>query len=104
MLSQKLKSLRATKGISQVKLAEQMGVTQGTVGKWETNRRIPDVEMLRKLSNYFSVSIDYLLDNDQSPELLLLARISELPKEDKDKLIDEFSDTIEAYLKNRKSE
>ncbi|MCL2070755.1 MAG: helix-turn-helix domain-containing protein [Oscillospiraceae bacterium] len=103
MLPQRLKQLRADKAINQIQLAEKMGVTQGTVGKWETGKRTPDAEMLRKLSNYFTVPIDYLLSDGQSAELLLLTRISGLTDEDRGKLLNQFSDTIDVYLRNRQN-
>ena len=99
MLAQKLKQLRADKGISQAVLAEAMEVTQGTVGKWETARRIPDAETLRRLSRYFEVPIDYLLNDgtDEDDEVILLyRRLHRLPKEVVKTLIDE---TIDSYLK-----
>ena len=35
--------------------------------KWETGKRMPDTDMLRKIAQFFNVSIDYLLDNEKSP-------------------------------------
>ena len=64
MLSQKLKELRRVHGLSQAALAELFEVTQQSVGRWETDQAYPSIETLKKLSNYFSVSIDYLLDNE----------------------------------------
>ena len=107
MFAQKLKRLRADKGINQIQLSEKMGVTQGTVGKWETNKRTPDVEMLRKISDYFEVPVDYLISDDEAPELLLLYRQlscrSGLSEEDRDRLINEFSDTIDIFLRNKQN-
>ncbi|MCL2634711.1 MAG: helix-turn-helix domain-containing protein [Oscillospiraceae bacterium] len=100
MLAQRLKQLRAEKGINQIELAQKMGVTQGTVGKWETEKRVPDVEMLHKLAAYFSVPIDFLLGPDTG--LILLARnLSGIPEKERDELINVFNSTMENYLKNK---
>ena len=66
MLWDRLKSLRATHGISQADLAKKLGVTQQAVGRWEREQTSPDYFMLKKLSQFFGVSIDYLLSNDDN--------------------------------------
>ena len=49
------------KGISQIALAQQLGLTQQAVGKWETGRSSPDPSTVAALASYFNVSSDYLL-------------------------------------------
>ena len=61
MFAETLKKLRRTKKISQVALAEHLGITQQAVGKWETGRSQPDPQTLRSLADYFDVTTDYLL-------------------------------------------
>lgn len=61
MLAQRLKELRKQKKVSQMKLAEAMGVTQQAVGKWEKGHCTPDPEMVRRLADYFFTSTDDLL-------------------------------------------
>ncbi|MBP3447714.1 MAG: helix-turn-helix domain-containing protein [Clostridia bacterium] len=56
-----IKYLRKEKGISQQKLADKLGVSRSTIAMWETGQSQPDNDMLKKLSEIFSVSIDYLL-------------------------------------------
>lgn len=54
----------------------------------ENEEREPDTKMLKQLANYFNVSIDYLLDNEESikeNELVKLER--KLKKDDKERLI-----------------
>ena len=46
MFADRLKTLRAEKGITQVQLAEILGVTKGTVAMWETGKREPNFETL----------------------------------------------------------
>ncbi|MGL4606206.1 MAG: helix-turn-helix domain-containing protein [Eubacteriaceae bacterium] len=58
----KFKQLRKELGFSQVALAETLGVTQTAVSQWETGKSNPDIEILKKLSKSYHVTIDYLLD------------------------------------------
>lgn len=58
---QMLRYLRETKGISQAELAKKIGITSAAVGMYEQGKREPDIEKLKKLANYFDVSLDTLL-------------------------------------------
>ncbi|MBQ6846803.1 MAG: LexA family transcriptional regulator [Oscillospiraceae bacterium] len=60
-----LKKLREVKGVSQSKLASDFGISQGTVGNWESGIREPNFETISKLAIYFNVSVDYLLGNSE---------------------------------------
>ena len=63
-----LKSLRENAGYSQAAFARKIGVAQSTVGNWESGSREPNIETLNKLSDFFGVSVDYLLGRDNPPE------------------------------------
>lgn len=58
-----LKKLREEKGLAQSELGEKLGISPSTVGMYEQGRRVPDVPILKKMSAFFNVSIDYLLEN-----------------------------------------
>lgn len=62
----RLKQLRENKGISQSQLASDFGISQGTVGNWESGIREPNFETISKLANFFNVSVDYLLGNSDA--------------------------------------
>ena len=66
MLGQKLKEIRKRFGLSQENLAEIMNVSRQAITKWETNEGLPDVSNLQELSKVFNLTIDYLLDDDNS--------------------------------------
>ena len=69
MFAERLKTLRKSRyGLSQAKLADELGVTQQAVGRWEKGLNMPDNSILVKLADYFSVSIDYLQGRDDSPQ------------------------------------
>ena len=56
-----LKILREEKGIGQVQLANTLGVSKGIISLWENGLREPGMFSLMLLSQYFGVSIDYLV-------------------------------------------
>ena len=62
-----LKSLRESKKMTQQELSNILKVSPSAIGMYENGRRSPDYETLRKISNLFHVSIDYLLSNEQQP-------------------------------------
>jgi len=62
--------LRRERKISQKELGSLIGVAQNTVCNWEKGNREPDNESLRRMSEYFGVSVDYILGlSDESKEL-----------------------------------
>lgn len=64
MFAETLKTLRKSKGLTQIQLAQELKVANGTIGMWETGKREPDFDTLSVLSDYFGVSYDYLLSSD----------------------------------------
>lgn len=60
-LNERIKNLRKEKGWTQLKLAEQLNITDKAVSKWEAGEGNPDILLLPKLAEMFGVSIDYLL-------------------------------------------
>ncbi len=64
MLSEKLFKLRKNRGLSQEQLAEQLNVSRQAISKWEQGTAVPESEKLIRISNYFGVTVDYLLKND----------------------------------------
>lgn len=63
MFGDRLKNLREDADLKQKELGKALDVTSQTISGWEINRTKPDYEMLKKIANYFGVSIDYLLGN-----------------------------------------
>ncbi len=60
-ISKTLKRLRAEKGITQEELAKLLFISRQSVSSWENDRTQPDIEMLGRLSEIFSVSIEELI-------------------------------------------
>lgn len=65
----RLKDLRNSRGISQVKLAMDLNVNQNSISRYESGLREPDYNTLIKIADYFKVSIDYLLYRTENPKL-----------------------------------
>ena len=65
----RLKDLRTSRGVSQVKLAMDLNVNQNSISRYESGLREPDYNTLIKITDYFNVSIDYLLYRTENPEL-----------------------------------
>lgn len=57
----RLSELRKEKGLSQQELADLFEISKSAIAMYETDRREPDNETLKKLATYFNVSTDYLL-------------------------------------------
>lgn len=64
MFGDTLKKLRISHNLNQVQLASGLNVSKQTVSSWENNNILPSIEMLVKISRYFSVSTDFLLELD----------------------------------------
>ena len=60
-LPEKLYTLRKKSGLSQEQLAEALNVSRQAISKWEGGSATPESDKLLALSNYFGVSLDYLL-------------------------------------------
>ena len=59
--SERLKELRADKGVGQIELAKAINVSKGIISLWENDLREPKMSNLIELAKYFEVSIDYLV-------------------------------------------
>lgn len=94
MLKEILKAERAKKGISQKELAKHIGVSQQTIGSWETGRTEPSQEMLKALASFFDISIDYLLNN-QNPDNSAITK--DLTKQQQVSY-EQFKETAKAYF------
>lgn len=65
---ERLRALRKEKKLSQKELGKQLGLAESTISMYERNERQPDFEIQKKISEIFSVSIDYLVTGEQNIE------------------------------------
>lgn len=76
--NEKLQMLRKQKGLTQEELAEVLYVSRTAISKWESGRGYPNIDSLKQIANFFSVTIDELLSCD---EVLIVAEEDTKQKE-----------------------
>ncbi|MBQ5676105.1 MAG: helix-turn-helix transcriptional regulator [Lachnospiraceae bacterium] len=116
ILGEKIKEARKQCGLSQEQLAEKMAVSRSAVAKCEANNGLPDVDNLKALAQLLNVSVDYLLDDGEAIDEVVMREPYDLlgygkgsKKKKKDRVIREkFPDaeihTLLGKLKLTKSE
>ena len=57
-----LRLIRKRKKLNQLKVAMDLNISREALSHYENGKRSPDVQMLRRLSEYFNVSIDFLVN------------------------------------------
>ena len=60
-----LKSVRKQRKMSQLKVAMDLSISREALSYYENGKRSPDIQMLRLLSSYFNVSIDFLVNGKE---------------------------------------
>lgn len=67
-LGERLRRLRESVKLSQVKMAELLGVKQSSINRYEQGQSAPSLETLVRYADYFDVSLDYLLARTDNPQ------------------------------------
>lgn len=71
-LGQKIKEARKQCLLSQEQFAEKMSVSRSAVAKWETDKGLPDVDNLKLIAKTLNVSVDYLLDDGEQVDAMVV--------------------------------
>lgn len=58
---QRFKELRKNKGLTQETLAKNFYLNKSSISRYEQNKQLPEMDLLKKFADFFDVSIDYLL-------------------------------------------
>ena len=89
--SERLKELRRQVGLTQVEVAEKLGISQPAYASWERGVKKPTQENLVKIAQILNVSVDYLVGNSEEKvdeldniELLFRMNSKGLPEEEKE--------------------
>lgn len=69
MFGERLRYLRECEELTQKELSEKLGISPSTLAHYESGRRDPGLDMLKKCANYFGVSVDYLLGNEDTKKI-----------------------------------
>lgn len=60
-----LRTIRKQRNLNQQKVAMDLNISREALSHYENGKREPSLEMLRKLSAYFNVSIDFLINGEE---------------------------------------
>lgn len=66
VIAKNIAALRSANGMTQIDLAEKLNYSDKAVSKWERAESIPDIFVLKQIADLFSVSVDYLLQEDHT--------------------------------------
>ena len=94
-IADRIQSLRKQKGMSQIDLADAIGVSRQAVSKWESEQAIPDLDKIIAMSEIFGTTTDYLLKGiepvDVEAEAAAKEALPKMTKEESIKFVDKLS-------------
>lgn len=61
---EQIKILRKNLGLTQEQLAERLSVNRAALANWETDRAMPDIQMVKELAGVYGVTVDSLLGRE----------------------------------------
>lgn len=70
IFAERLRALREDAKLTQAQLGDKLGVSRGSISYYENMDRVPDIEFLVKVTDFFDVSIDYMLGKSNSKEAI----------------------------------
>ncbi|GAA5350885.1 helix-turn-helix domain-containing protein [Streptococcus uberis] len=101
MFTERLKSLRLEKKLTQKEIAQKLNISQQAYGQWETGKLNPKKETIQMFADFFNVSNDYLLGTtdkkDEELQILLRGTLEGLNDEQKQ----QFEIDFKEFLKQR---
>ena len=102
MLNEKLKEIRNIRQITQRELAKMLKVSPSTIAMYETGQRAPDPEMLKRIAEYFNVSLDWLMGRINIIDSVVPSEYSRMHKLTKRDLnqYDDFTKQANAFFMN----
>ena len=104
---ERLRELRKSKKMTMKELAKVFGVSESTISLYETGKREPDNSMLKRLADYFGVSVDYLLERSPNVNYRIPLELQGIPiafYEGLKDLSEEDLNSVAKYVKFLKSQ
>lgn len=102
-LSEKITKLKKLKGLSQVDLSEATGISRDAISKYERGDAMPSVEYAKRIADALGVSLDYLVSDDDTEQVLdnetvtRIKDIQKLPDTEKDKIFSVIDALVRDY-------
>ncbi|NWK12622.1 helix-turn-helix domain-containing protein [Clostridium cadaveris] len=103
MIGDKVKRLRDSKNLTQQELADSINLSQSTIGMIESGKKIGSPATLKKIADFFEVTVDYLLSTEDKLEMATdsMKRIHDMAQ---DALNDNGFNKIDKLVKENKIE
>ncbi len=98
----RFKFYRQRANLTQKEAAEKIGVNDYQLGNYETNRSQPSLEVLKKMSKVYSVSIDNMLGNNMLANRYVEEENNEEGYIDMDELLTKLNDIVDKMNKAKK--
>ena len=104
-LGQKITKIRKEKKLSQIDIANFVGVSRDAISKYERNDIIPSVENAKKIAKALNISLDYLVSEDENLEVVdvnmvnRMKEIQRLSNDDKNTIVK----IIDAFIRDAKT-
>ncbi len=70
IVARNLAELRKARGLTQSELADRFNYSDKSISKWEHGETMPDIEVLKQLCDFYGVTLDYLVQENPSPETI----------------------------------
>ena len=96
MIGNKIKKLREEKRLTQKELAEEMELAQSTIAMLESGKKEGSTKTLKKLADFFNVTLDYLISEDEEKDKIteyeeqskiFFSKFGKLSEKDRNKII-----------------
>lgn len=100
-IGMKLRSLRMSRKLSQTEVAERIGYNRASLSNYETGRRLPNINELKKFAEFYGVGLDYfgVASKDELIEVLSRARkVFEDENIDRNKKEELYRELMKLYL------
>ncbi|WP_199620990.1 helix-turn-helix domain-containing protein [Paenibacillus alkalitolerans] len=94
---ERISALREKQKLTQEELAGRLDISRASLSHYEKNRRVPDYETLRKIADFFHVTVDYLIGREQTESSVAdgIKEFTDSLELSDEKILEKFSLTID---------
>lgn len=80
IIASNITKVRKEKSLTQIEFAQKLNYSDKAISKWERAESIPDIIVLKQISDIFGISVDYLLNEHLENEKLIVVKNKKSPK------------------------